>query len=285
MSVFLLTWDGRSESYEQYDAHVQVTAQGEPVTMEWRTGNRRAFELGDTVYLFRQKTDRGLIARGHVEDPLVRVRPAQSSEDATFAFVRVAWDRVLPTQQRIDISTLTATVPQHDWKHVYASGQHIALDAASRLERLWLSHLDQLDTVQADLPAPFAGEQTEPDSQDGRVSGPDVYQWLSQRHAGAQHVLDAYLSSIHAAFGQATDYHLVGTVEEDDERVVLIEVQRPPTDDEAWQHMLAAQSEVLELEEQLRAQSGLKDPLAIVRMVLAGDVDWQTLVAEIGDDK
>ncbi|MEV6601422.1 hypothetical protein AB0M36_31905 [Actinoplanes sp. NPDC051346] len=148
MTTFVLIWDGSDTGYPpaNHQADIAATAAGETVRGRWSSGSRRSGTApGDRVFLLRQKTDRGIVASGHLTDGVIEAGPHWTGDQrrATY-YLEVGWDRVLPVADRLTFSELLHGVPGHDWHHIFASGQRVKPPADTALERLWKLHLRDL---------------------------------------------------------------------------------------------------------------------------------------------
>ena len=141
MGTFILTWNPARFHWGEYDRNVEKTASGETVEDAWSVGNLRSgIAAGDRAYLLRQgKSLRGIVASGHfTSGEIYSNRHWDDSEesDKETWYADVVWDTLVPVEHRLSIETLLEQVPFH-WNNLYASGNRIPEDAATRLDELW----------------------------------------------------------------------------------------------------------------------------------------------------
>jgi hypothetical protein len=144
MSTFILTWDGRDAGYPPavYAAHVKATLAGRPVLDSWAIGNRRGgMSADDRVFLLRQGRQRGIVAAGRLVDGSVFERGHWDDGTKMVRSVEVAWDHVLPVDERLTIEELQAQVPLYHWNAILSSGQVMSPPSDALVERTWVSHL------------------------------------------------------------------------------------------------------------------------------------------------
>lgn len=145
--TFIVTWNPKIWSPEDadYDAELQASLAGRTVHSQWSTGSRRSgIGPGDRVFQLRQRNDRGIVASGvfrsavfedvHWHDPT-----------KTAGYARIAWDAIMPIDERLPVEVLKARLPAVSWDRLQGSGVQLADTAASALEKLWSEHLRSLD--------------------------------------------------------------------------------------------------------------------------------------------
>lgn len=157
-SAFLLTWNPARTSDEGMAEAIVSTASGVPWTESWSTGGRRqGIEPGDRVYLLRQGTaGRGIVGSGiaisHIESDQ---HWADSSKTANY--VDVEWDRIVATEDRLDIEDLKAAFPGQNWRP-QSSGTQVRPEVSAGVDRLWSEHIAQ--TLPPAAPGGGQGHQT-----------------------------------------------------------------------------------------------------------------------------
>lgn len=142
MATFLLIWHPVRWTEPEYDEFVVRTGDGEIVEGEWSVGVRRGgIEAGDRAFLFRQYSERGIVAAGIFASQVYQGDHWDGSRrEANYADVE--WDTWLPLDDRLTVESLQAEVPGVAWMRLQASGIAIADDAARRLEQVWERHLE-----------------------------------------------------------------------------------------------------------------------------------------------
>lgn len=147
MATFVLTWDAGESGYPtaEYEQDIATTAAGGVATTQWSFGARRkGTTTGDRVFLLRQTKDRGIVASGRLTDGVIFEDEHWDDPARTARYAEVAWDRVLPVEERLPVEELLAAVPGKDWDHVLSSGQQLYPPADAQLEALWWAHLQAL---------------------------------------------------------------------------------------------------------------------------------------------
>ena len=147
MATFVFIWNPTNSSYapDLYAAHVAETAAGGVVDGRWSTGSRRGgLRGGDRAFLLRQRTDRGVVAAGHLVDGEVFVDRHFEDPSRLKAYTRIRWERIVAADDRLPIEELLHAVPGHGWNTVYGSGQQVRPPADVRLDEAWRAHLDRL---------------------------------------------------------------------------------------------------------------------------------------------
>ncbi|HEX8519722.1 MAG TPA: hypothetical protein VF667_09035 [Pseudonocardia sp.] len=150
MATFVFIWDPTNASYPagQYAAHVAVTAAGGVVEGRWSTGSRRrGLQGGDRAFLLRTRRERGIVAAGHLVDGEVFLDRHYADPSRLKAYTRIAWERLVPADDRLPVEELLRDVPGHAWNAVYGSGQQVRPPADDVLEEVWNRHLDRLRPV------------------------------------------------------------------------------------------------------------------------------------------
>ncbi|MEV2241731.1 hypothetical protein [Micromonospora sp. NPDC049891] len=152
VATFILTWDGSESVYppKEYQGHVAATRRGRTVPLTWSVGSRRGgMSVGDRVFLLRQNSDRGIVGSGRVTDEEVFEDQHWEDSTRTARYVRFAWERLLPIDERLTVDELREQVPSHHWHAILASGQQVYPPADATLETLWLAHVARLSSPSA----------------------------------------------------------------------------------------------------------------------------------------
>ena len=146
--IFVLTWNPTrwhiSES--QIEADAAITAQGLTVSSQWSTGNRKSdIEPGDTVVLYRQESERGIVAYG-VATSYIFQEPHFEYEDEVGNYVKISWRSWVTVEDRLPIEELQKYAPNTFWERLQASGIKVPDDDVPHLHTMlndW--RLDVLD--------------------------------------------------------------------------------------------------------------------------------------------
>lgn len=149
MTTFILLWNATDESFapSHYNKAISDTANGSKYEIGWTFGTRKSGAApGDRVFLLRQRKDRGILASGTLTDGVIYQEPKSNDPSRTMMIADVAWDLVLPVDERIPIEKLLVNVGGHDWNHVYSSGQQMDPTSARQLSTLWARHTRTQDS-------------------------------------------------------------------------------------------------------------------------------------------
>ena len=146
MATFLLTWDGSDAGYDpvKYAADVAVTSAGSEATGRWSMrALHAAHSAGDTVFLLRQGSQAGIVARGRLTDGLLFSAPRwdDPSREATYAYI--TWERVVAPADRLLAKELRET-PGHSFERVQNSGHQVHPPADAALAAQWQAHVEAL---------------------------------------------------------------------------------------------------------------------------------------------
>ncbi|MSW44232.1 MAG: hypothetical protein F2836_05600, partial [Actinobacteria bacterium] len=146
--TFILTWHPEryvvSDSlYKQYVEEVARDGHGAFTT--WSTGNRTSGIVpGDYFYLFRQKSERGIVAWGQFTSSIFQDanwtgegKPANYAETHT-----TVW---LPLEDRLTIETLIDEIPEFSWNRLQGSGILLNLEVEEALSEAWFEHCYDFD--------------------------------------------------------------------------------------------------------------------------------------------
>ncbi|WP_433206298.1 hypothetical protein ACQP00_39300 [Dactylosporangium sp. CS-047395] len=140
MATFLLTWNPDVAGWDDA-AHAGAVHAGRAVLGRWGVGIRRSgISVGDRAFLFRQRHERGVVARATFTSEIYENAHWDGSGRTT-TFAEVAFDTLLPVGDRIPVEVLRAVVPGVPWDHLQGSGVAVRPPAAADLERLWRDHV------------------------------------------------------------------------------------------------------------------------------------------------
>ena len=102
---------------------------------------KRGMNAGDRVFLLHQRTDSGIVASGRVIDGVILKEQHLEDPLKLASYVGVRWDRVVSIEKRLPIEDLVSSVPDHDWNHIYASGQQVHAPNDAALEARWAAYV------------------------------------------------------------------------------------------------------------------------------------------------
>jgi 5-methylcytosine-specific restriction protein A len=179
--AFILTWHPGRYQWEQfgYDEAIHATAAGRTWPVTWSVGDRKGgISAGDRALLYRQYSDRGLVASGIFTTGIESIEPRDSSERST-RHGNVEWDVVLDYEDRLPREDLVAEIPEIKWDRLRSSGIEVPAFATRRLNDLWLRHTGSLMFRSPDQPRGIEG-QTFPE---GAVSRVPVNRYERDRRA------------------------------------------------------------------------------------------------------
>jgi 5-methylcytosine-specific restriction protein A len=151
-STFILTWNPRyPEAFPDYQEAIRLTASGRIKHSQWSCQSGQ-ISRGDRAFLFRQGTDRGMVARGVFTSGQYPDRHWSGREGYT-KYGDVNWELVLATENRLPVEDLLAEVPEVPWNSIYGSGIQVHSESAARtLYELWVAHTNALIYRSADEP-------------------------------------------------------------------------------------------------------------------------------------
>jgi hypothetical protein len=140
MATYLLTWHPyayKMEAGEYLEQVLDVESQTGHYKGSWSTGQRNSsVEVGDRVFLFRQKRERGIVASGYtLSECYLDSHWRDRRRNANY--VKIEWDSWRRLEDRLTIETLEQTVPGFSWNHLQGSGIHLPDDDAVKVEKLW----------------------------------------------------------------------------------------------------------------------------------------------------
>lgn len=138
MTAVVLGWDpdrGTRWIPPFADALAQVEATG-CATLPWLVTTEPVPTPGTVVHLMLQGRNRGLVGRGVVRSTPYRAFRADQP-GAMGPHVLVAWDHLLPVEERIRPEELAARVSGVAWGELYAPAVVLPFRAAHELDRVW----------------------------------------------------------------------------------------------------------------------------------------------------
>ncbi len=141
-SALLFVWNPtEANSWDDFEEAVAATADGRTKTVAWKAGTRKHFEIGERVFLFRTRQDRGIVASGVIASDVFEQEHYDGS-GTIVPFVKIRFDNVV--RDELPVNVLTAEVRSNDWNSLYGSGRRITEDI-DVIEALWAEHLQSLD--------------------------------------------------------------------------------------------------------------------------------------------
>jgi len=138
-TTYILTWNPSKWNWEDYDAAVEKTGQGESYVIPWSTGSTKGIRKDDRLFMLRQNVDRGLIAAGYAASDCFQDSHWDGS-GRNANFVRFEIDCLLPIEKRLPIENLLDETA-FTWNNMPASGMSLPPEDAEIVEHLWLDHL------------------------------------------------------------------------------------------------------------------------------------------------
>ncbi len=204
VDTFVVTWNPVRWSPDEldYEHDLRASFRGETVRGRWSMGSRKSgVGVGDRVFRLRQRESRGIVASGsfvseifedeHWEDP---------KETATYA--EIAWDVILPHEERLPVEALNARVADVVWDRIQGSGVLLPAKAAREVEKMWSRHLQRLERSPTSGPDDLDSDGTYPE---GAIQRTLVNRFERDRNARraciAHHGLDCVVCGFN--FGRA----------------------------------------------------------------------------------
>jgi len=131
------------------------TAHGTTFMFNWSTGGRKGgIEIGDPILFLRQGRQRGLIGSGHAASTVYQDVHWDGGR-RTANYIDVDWQRILLTEDRLDIDTLIRKAPIAGWQYGFqASGNRLRPEAEPLVRRLWNVHLANTDPQSGTIAEP-----------------------------------------------------------------------------------------------------------------------------------
>ncbi|QDU80506.1 HNH endonuclease [Polystyrenella longa] len=140
MSTFILTWNPTRWDWKNFDTEVIESQDGRIVNKSWSAGVRRKVEIGDSVYLFRQSSERGIIASGRTKSSVYEGDHWDGSGRRA-NLVNVDFDHILPISDVLPADELNDANLGVKWINIQASGSSIPEESVDPLKTLWEDHL------------------------------------------------------------------------------------------------------------------------------------------------
>ncbi len=135
-NVYLLTWDPKNQSWDDYNDNCEKTKNGESVTKSW-TCKSTEVSNGDEVYLI--KTGTGIIAHGKVTEKAYEAphfNEEWANEAQQFNYIYVEFDWITKSDYYIPIDVLTVLFPGQEWGSEI-SGVSIKDEYIEELVNMW----------------------------------------------------------------------------------------------------------------------------------------------------
>jgi hypothetical protein len=115
------------------------------------------------------------------------------------------------------------------------------------------------------------------------LTNDEALSWFMRRRGGGV-LYDQHMSLIHEVFGNDVPIRLRAAVDPSTGQatVLIIDIMRPPDDDEAWRQLVQVQEQLLERQQDLAGFLKVKDPFRRIVLSLGGEQSsWADLVAEL----
>lgn len=140
---YLLTWNPSNWNDWDFDDVVSNSKSGMVYTDQWSTGNRTNIYAGERVYLMRQGDHQGLIGSGYtISDGFVGEHWDGSARPMNAVYVDL--DIILPVKEVLNVTELSNNDLGIKWNSIYASGNSVPVESASKLEAIWQDHLKSI---------------------------------------------------------------------------------------------------------------------------------------------
>lgn len=141
MRYFILTW--QPDKWEWKDIHscVQSTKNNTPIIERWSFGNRKDANVGDRVFLYRQKENRGIIASGIITSDGVYLDKHYSDPTKERNCVDCRFENIIMPTDVLSVDDLKVIKTDVPWDRLQASGIEIPSDQGHLVENLWQAHL------------------------------------------------------------------------------------------------------------------------------------------------
>jgi hypothetical protein len=111
----------------------------------------------------------------------------------------------------------------------------------------------------------------------------EALSWFMRRRGGGL-LYDQHLSLIHEVFGNDVPIRLRAAIDPSTGRptVLIVDIMRPPDDDDAWSRLVQVQERLLERQQDLAGRLRVKEPFRRIVLSLGGEQSsWTDLVAEL----
>lgn len=153
--AFFLTWNPSRWPWIDLETHLAQVTCGQPVELNWSTGNTKKIEAGDRVFLLKQgELPRGIMASGLAisevfEDAHHDAKRAAAGDKANY--VRVRLDRLVRPEAVLAVEDIHEGPLAPIYWAMPASGIEMPSDAARELTLRWAAYQPpQTDDVRAD---------------------------------------------------------------------------------------------------------------------------------------
>lgn len=113
--------------------------------------------------------------------------------------------------------------------------------------------------------------------------GDEAVSWFMRRRGGSL-LFDQHMSLIQEAFGNDVPIRFRAAIDPSTGQptVLIIDIMRPPDDDDAWHRLVQVQERLLEIREELADFLKVKDPFRRIVLSLGDEQSsWADLVAEL----
>jgi hypothetical protein len=140
MDTVVLGWDLERGTrwVPPYEHALAAMASSPTMTIPWGIAGGPVPGPGTQVHLMLQGSVRGLVGRGIVRS--ASFPAADAARPGTLAqHVLIAWDHLLPIDERIGVAELAARVPEIAWAELYSAVHPLSAIDAERLDRVWAS--------------------------------------------------------------------------------------------------------------------------------------------------
>lgn len=144
MRYFILTWQPDKWEWENYLSCVQNTKNNIPVDEQWSFGNRKDANLGDRIFLYRQKDNRGIIASGIITSDGVYLDKHFSDPMKEGNCVDCRFENIIMPNDVLSVDDLKEIKTSVPWDRLQASGVEIPSDQGHLVENRWQAHLRNL---------------------------------------------------------------------------------------------------------------------------------------------
>jgi 5-methylcytosine-specific restriction enzyme A len=146
VATYILTWNPDRWQWpeESIAVAVDVTLSGQTFADQWSTGNRiHGIAKNHRAFLLRQHRERGIVASGRFTSTVFRDRHWDGSNRSA-NYAKVAFDTVLPVEDRLPTEELRRRIPQMPWDRLEASGIELPAANESELESAWAEHCESI---------------------------------------------------------------------------------------------------------------------------------------------
>jgi len=144
--VHVLTWNPKEWlelTDAVIDAHITALDFGSSIRMKWSVGARKqGIGVGSTVFLLRQNSDRGIIARGEVVGEIFQA-PHWNESGSDTNYIEFKLTGMKKINERIQTERLLVEInceSEELWNQIYGSGRTLCEVDGINLCALWDSH-------------------------------------------------------------------------------------------------------------------------------------------------